>query len=259
MVLSLHWPFLFCFVFVAVNGDDLPSVKGSHFYPSNSLEDRIYALVISQACVFYVNRDVTALSGETGTPLGNTSIHFSESISEHLGSMDDIQSEMLVLCDGLWTWVWITGICVQHRGPEPIPCSTSGLLVKPDVNMKSRSLSKRSWCSQLPWISQVPFTQMCPFNVDIYFSTDSPTGLTVSSPVICLCCGEIDSLTSLTLGKGEKRPLGPEKVKAALDRPILRLLETCEKLVLCLIYLSCQFLLPRDLTLSYLHMDTVQS
>ena len=50
---SLGFFCLFCSVFV-VNGDDLPSVKGSHSSPSNSLEDRTYVVFISRARVLYV-------------------------------------------------------------------------------------------------------------------------------------------------------------------------------------------------------------
>lgn len=56
---------------------------------------------------------------------------------------------------------------------------------------------------------------------------------TVNSAVTSFRFAEIDSLTSLTLGKGEreKQPPGSGKVKAALGRHGLRLPETCTKLV----------------------------
>lgn len=84
---------------------------------------------------------------------------------------------------------------------------------------------------------------------------------TGNSAAISFRFGEIDSLTSLTLGEGrERKPPGSGKVKAALGGHGLGLPESCEKLVSCLIYLFCWFLISKRANAFLLHVhDTQQS
>lgn len=72
--------------------------------------------------------------------------------------------------------------------------------------------------------------------------------------------GEIDSLTSLTLGEGrESKPPGSGKVKAALGGHGLRLRERiCETLVSCLVYLFCRFLISKRANAFLLHVRATQ-
>lgn len=60
-------------------------------------------------------------------------------------------------------------------------------------------------------------------------------------------------------GKGKWKPSGPEKVKAALGRHVLRLLEMCEKSVLCLLYLSCWLLISKRFSAFLSHEHIVQA
>lgn len=82
---------------------------------------------------------------------------------------------------------------------------------------------------------------------------------TVNSAAISLRFGEIDSLSSLTLGEGrERKPPGSGKVKAALGGHGLRFPESCEKLVSCLIYLFCWFLISKRANAFLLHVHATQ-
>lgn len=129
------------------------------------------------------------------------------------------------------------------------------------------TLSSRTWTlakagrpAQLLRASQSPFTSLT-FPCRHLFSHCRPCAVhAVNSAVISLRFGETDSLTSPTWGKGrERKPPASGKVRAVPGRHGLRHPEMCEKLVSCLIYLFCGFLISKRANAFLLHVRTMQT
>lgn len=164
---------------------------------------------------------------------------------------------MLVICDALWTRVWISHLCPAQRiRAEAMFCTVT--LVKLDVNMESRTLTEHSRWRQA---SQSPFTQFWPFDVDIYFATVSPVRYIQSILLSLLFALQrlIVSPASPWEKVRERQPPGSGKVKAALGRHGLSLPKTRTKLVLWVIYVFCWFLISKRANAFLLHVHTMQA
>ena len=122
-------------------------------------------------------------------------------------------------------------VCLAQRA-HLRPCSVSWFFIRMGVNMKSRhSLKSVGILSHRRQVSHCLHESDLSMSTFI-FSLTALWGAHSQFSVISLCFGEIDSLTSLTLGKGRERKLrGPRKVKAMLGRPVLA--------VLCLVAQLC--------------------